>query len=113
MGSRAAFVLFVGVFAGACGKNEGTKTQTGDPAATAPTMPGGGGASPDYDGAKACCDALMAQSTDPEEGGAFRRAGATCVTHAADILTGNGTKADVLSAVAPIVPPGKLPEACK
>ena len=95
-----------------CGKKEETTTTTYG-STGAPTMPGSGGANADYDGAKACCDALMALSTDPEEGGAFRRAGAACVTKTADVLTGNATKADVLAAVAPIAPAGKLPEACK
>src|SRR4051812_20915776 len=107
------FFLFAVTFGG-CGKKDEptTKTQTGDPAAVAPTMPGGGG-NADYAAAKMCCDALMTQSTDPEEGGAFRRAGAACVTKAAEVLTGGATKADVFSAVAPIVPAGKLPGSCQ
>ena len=108
---RLAAPLVVVVMLG-CGKKEETTTTTYG-STGAPTMPGGGGGNADYDGAKACCDALMALSTDPEEGGAFRRAGATCITKAADVLTGNATKADVLSAVAPIAPAGKLPDACK
>jgi hypothetical protein len=97
----------------ACSKKEETTTTTTYGSTGAPTMPGSGGSNADYDAAKACCDALMAMSTDPEEGGAFRRAGAACVTKTADVLTGNATKADVLAVVAPIAPAGKLPDACK
>jgi hypothetical protein len=107
----AAVVVAVSLFA--CGKKEETTTTTTYGPSGAPTMPTSGGANPDYDGAKACCDALMALSTDPEEGGAFRRAGATCVTKTAEVLTGSATKADVLTAIAPIAPAGKLPDACK
>ena len=103
-------LLVVGLLG--CGKKEETTTTTYG-SSGAPTMPGSGGSNADYDGAKACCDALMALSTDPDDGGAFRRAGATCVTKSADVLTGNATKADVLAAVAPMAPAGKLPDACK
>ena len=113
MQPRSSLVALVSVLLlASCGKKEpDVKVQGGDPAG-APTMPAGNG-NADYEAAKACCDALMASSTDPEEGGAFRRAGAACVTRAADVLTGNATKADVFSVVAPMVPAGKLPSTCQ
>ncbi len=106
------FVVFGGL--GGCGKKETPSTTTSGSGGGTPAMPGGGD-SPDYKSAKACCDALMQAGTDPSdpEGSAvIQRAASACVVKAGDVLAGKATKADVLSEVKTTIGSGKLPSQC-